>query len=59
MSLPEEQERIRDKQTTDEDVVVPLINGEVQEECTRDEFLLTLANLSDEERQNTTWSVIS
>lgn len=48
----------KDNQTTDSDVVVPVLNGKVQKPCTRDEFLLTLANLRDEERQNPNWSII-
>jgi hypothetical protein len=48
----------KDNQTTDRNLIVPVVGGKVQKECTRDEFLNTLANLSDEERKNSNWSII-
>ena len=51
-------DRKKDNQTTDRDVIVPVVAGKVRGECTRDEFLNTLANLSDEERKNPNWSII-
>lgn len=48
----------KDSQTTDSDVIVPVIGRKVQKPCTRDVFLVKLANLSDEERKNPNWSII-
>lgn len=52
------QQKLKDNQTTDSDVVIPVIGREVQKPCTRDDFLVKLANLSDEERKNPNWSII-
>ena len=45
-----------DNQTTDEDIVILVLNGRPQKPCSRDEALSIVANLDD---QTTTWSIIS